>query len=278
MQHQRKAEKNYVRALIRQSKTKHYHNQFNACKGNTAATWKVIRGIVPGKNEKFINHNFENTKEKAEEFHNFFANVVKNTFEKTQHNLHNQIIRPPPRSNENEYFRPQPGDTNTVILAVKSFKETNSYGCDEISFRFIKDTLFVIIFYLTCIINTSIITGIFPGKWKHALVVPFFKTGDINNVSNFRPISVLPTLSKILEKIVANQRLHFLETKKLLSKCQHGFRSRLSTETNLTVITDAIYNNMDHKKISLLTLCDLSKAFDSVSHDILINKCARVKK
>ncbi len=67
----------------------------------TAATWKVIRDNVPGKNVKSINHNFENKEEKAEEFNNFFANVGKNTFEKTQHNLHNQIIRPPPGLIEN---------------------------------------------------------------------------------------------------------------------------------------------------------------------------------
>ncbi len=138
----------------------------------------------------------------------------------------------------------------------------------------VKDALCVIIFYLTCIINTSM-TGIFPRKWKHTLVVPLFKTGNINNVSNYRPISLRPTLSKILEKIVANQMLHFLEMKNLLLRCQHGFRSRLSTETALTAITDTIYNNMDHKKISLLTLCDLSKAFDNISYGILINKCAK---
>ncbi len=90
LQHRHKAEKNYVKALIRQSKTEHYHNQFYACKGNTAATWRVIKNIVPGKNEKSINHNFENKEEKAEEFNNFFANIGKKTFKKTQHNLHNQ--------------------------------------------------------------------------------------------------------------------------------------------------------------------------------------------
>ncbi len=77
--------------------------------------------------------------------------------------------------------------------------------------------------------------------------------------------------------IVANQMLHFLKIKNLLSRCQHGFRSRISTEMALTVINDTIINNMDHKKMFLLTLYDLSKAFDSVSHDILISKCDKVK-
>ncbi len=108
------------------------------------------------------------------------------------------------------------------------------------------------------------------------MVILLFKTGDINSVSNYKLISLLPRLTKILEKIVADEMLHFLETENLLLRCQHGL-SKFATETALTAITDIIYNNMDHKKISLLTLCDLSKAFDSVSYDILINKYAKVK-
>ncbi len=93
---------------------------------------------------------------------------------------------------------------------------------------------------------------------------------------NFRPISVLPIVSKILEKIVTNQLVHFLENNRLLSNSQHGFRPILSTQIALTVITDEIFKNMDSKKISLLTLCDLSKAFDSVSHKILLHKCSEL--
>ncbi len=81
-------------------------------------------------------------------------------------------------------------------------------------------------------------------------------------------------MSKVLEKIIANQLVQFLETNKLLYNTQHRFRSKLSTETALTVITDQIFSNMDSKKVTILTLCDLSIAFDSVNHDILLHKCA----
>ena len=142
--------------------------------------------------------------------------------------------------------------------------------------QFLKDGLCVIISHLTCIINTSITTGKFPAAWKYALVVPLYKKGDPNCVSNYRPISLLPIISKILEKILANQLTHYVESNKLLSDSQHGFRPKLSTETALTVITDKLYDNIDNKKISLLTLCDLSKAFHSVDHKILLHKCARL--
>ena len=178
---------------------------------------------------------------------------------------------------DTNHFRPQPVDVSTVILTVKALNDTSSVGSDGILLKFVRDALYVVALYLTCIINTSIVTGVFPDAWKHAIVVPIFKNGDFNNVSNYRPISLLPIVSKILEKIIANQLTDYLEDKKLLSNSQHGFRPRLSTETALTVITDNIYYNMDQRKISLLTLCDLSKAFDSVSHNILISKCVQLK-
>ncbi len=96
----------------------------------------------------------------------------------------------------------------------------------------------------------------------------------ILTVSNYRPVSILPIVSKILEKIVAKQLSYYLENNKLLSNCLHGFRSKLSTETALTTITDKLYDYIDNKTISMLTLCDLSKAFDTVNHKTLLDKCS----
>ncbi len=163
-----------------------------------------------------------------------------------------------------------------LIVIIQGLNTANSVGSGGIPLRFIKDSLYFIALYLTCIINTSIDTGVFPTSWKQALVVPLFKSDDSNDMKNYRPISLLPIVSKILQKIVAWQLMQFLEFNNLLSHTQHGFRPRLSTETALTVITDKIFNNMDSKKISVLTLCDVSKAFDSVSHEKLLHKCAEL--
>ncbi len=109
------------------------------------------------------------------------------------------------------------------------------------------------------------------------MATPIFKNGDRNNVNNYRPISLLPILSKILEKIVAQQLSAFLESKRILSKTQHGFRPQLSTETALITLTNKLYSNMDNKKQSLVTLLDLSKAFDSVHHVTLLEKLIKVQ-
>ncbi len=118
---------------------------------------------------------------------------------------------------ESNYFRPQSVDTNTVILAVKDLKQTNFVGSDDIQLKFVKDALYIIAFYLTCILNTSLVTGVFPTAWKHAIVVPIYKYGDTENVNNYRAISLLPVISKILEKNSCKSVNVVLRKKNLLS-------------------------------------------------------------
>ena len=126
---------------------------------------------------------------------------------------------------------------------------SNACGSDGMPLKFIKDALPVIVSYLTTIMNTSIVTGNFPTTWKYSIVVPILKTGDVNNPSNYRPISLLPVLSKLLEKIVSAQLSQHLESKHLLSNTQHGFRPKLSTNSALLTLTNNLYSNIDDKKI-----------------------------
>ncbi len=86
--------------------------------------------------------------------------------------------------------------------------------------------LCVIVPFLTCIINTSLVTGVFPESWKHALAVPLFKNGYPDVVSNYRPVTILPFVFKILEKSVAIQLSNYLENNNLLTTSQHGYRPK----------------------------------------------------
>ncbi len=200
LQELNKKEKKHVRTLISKTKADYYHARINNCRGNSSATWKVITDI-PCQKRNSNSYNFDNMSDKAEEFNKFFSNIGKGTYERTQHSLrdpHNRTVNyrnPAPR--EGACFRPEPVDTNTVILTIKSLKETKAVGSDGITLRFLKDALPVIISYFTCINNTSLATGIFPTAWKHAMVVLLFKSDDINSVNNYRPISLLPIISKI---------------------------------------------------------------------------------
>lgn len=285
LQNQYKSAKRRVKQQIRNGKKKYFRDKLSEAKGDSKATWKAVRELVPKTKINAQNSNYENVQEKAEEFNQFFANVGKNAFEKSQENLLNRPTEDDETANLNDrmnisqipYFRPQPVDIDTVILTFKQLNDTRACGSDDIPLRFLKDALQIIIFYVTIIVNTSIVTGLYPNSWKYPYVIPFHKNGDEEDVNNFRPISLLPIISKILEKIVANQLMSFLESNQLLSNCQHGFRSRLSTETALIKVTEKLYSNMENKKISLLILLDLSKAFDSISHEILLNKFEKLR-
>ena len=277
-----KCEKRTVKLMLSDKRKSYFKEEFSKCRGDIRGTWDVIKKIIPIKKESFdaLNSMDVDPQIKAENFNTYFANVGKCTFEKAQKNIlqthQTQSDEHSTPSNGTNKFRPQPVDIDTLILTIKHLKPTNACGSDGISFRFLIDSLPITIFYILIIVNTSIVTGKNPDLWKHPYVVPAFKSGDPENIGNYRPISLLPVISKILEKIVANQLMAFLETNKLLAQEQHGFRPGLSTETALLKVTNQIYANIENRKISLLLLLDLSKAFDSVHHQTLISKLAKV--
>ena len=271
-----KEKKKKVRESIHRGKAKYFRDKLKDSKKDTSKIWKTVKELVPRKSNNSNVHSFSDIQNKVEEFNEFFASVGKNTYERTQANLRNSNT---PIQNDvatspevNDRFRPQPVSVDTVILTFKSLRETNAVGADNIPYRFIKDSLPIIAFYLTIIINTIIVTGTNPQLWKDGIIVPAFKSGDLDKPSNYRPISLLTILSKLLEKIIAVQLIDFLETKHLLAITQHGFRSKLSTETALICATNKIYDNIDNNKITAITLCDLSKAFDSVNPILLLKK------
>ena len=271
-----KHSKKNVEKLICNAKKDHFKEKFQKSKGNSGATWKVVEEMIPGLRNNNKRVEFDNPMQKAEEFNEYFANVGELAYKKSQEGLENNVRQTVPQSYTRPNcfrFRPHPVDISTVILVFKDLNDTNAFGCDNIPFTYLRDALPVLIYYVFTIINTSIVTGIFPKLWKHPFVIPYFKSGDIDNVSNYRPISLLPILSKVLEKIVANQLMSYLESNNLLAESQHGFRKSLSTETALMKVNEYIYNNIDNQNINLLLLLDLSKAFDSVSHEILLQKC-----
>ena len=112
----------------------------------------------------------------------------------------------------------------------------------------------------------------FPSRWKTAKVTPIFKRGDPTDVSNYRPISVLPTLSKIAERHVRNAVYSFLSENYWIYLRQSGFRLKHSTETALIKIIDDLIFNLDNDRVSGMVLVDYLKAFDMIDHTLLLKK------
>ena len=143
--------------------------------------------------------------------------------------------------------------------------------------RIIKDSLPVILGLLADIINSTFYTSTFPESWKFAEILPLLKEGDHEIPANNRPLSLLNVLSKICEKLALKQFSDFLNRTGRLSSHQIGKKKHHSTETlNIIMICDFLLNAMDNKKLSVLVLLDLSKAFDSIDHIILLQKLSRM--
>ena len=159
-----------------------------------------------------------------------------------------------------------------VLKLLESLKMNKAIGLDNISARLIKDASVVICDQLTCLYNRSLQSAVFPNIWKMGKVTVLFKSGSRLDINNYRPITVLPRLSKILEKVVHTQVYGFLKTNKLLTQNQFGFREKLSTAVALAKFTDTILDNMEHGQLTGVAFLDLSKAFDTVNHSRLILK------
>ena len=164
-----------------------------------------------------------------------------------------------------------------MVLAVAHFS-SQAKGEDGIPQSVIAKALPVIGHYLVDIFNASLSSGIFPGSWKKAHLVPLKKKAIPSTVTDFRPIALLSFLSKVLEKIVQEQISDYLCSKKILDPSQSGFRPHHSTQTALLKLTEDIRTGIDNRKqlLTILLLFDFSKAFDTISPSKLLCKLIRM--
>ena len=145
-------------------------------------------------------------------------------------------------------------------------------GVDNIPMKLIKNVIHEIVCPVTHIINCSFKTGIFPDKLKISKVKPLFKQGSKNNMNNYRPISILPAFSKIIEKLISVKLESFMNINNIISESQYGFRRERSTSAAIINLTDHVLKSFDENEYTLGVFLDLRKAFDCVNHEILLRK------
>ena len=131
------------------------------------------------------------------------------------------------------------------------------------------------LFSLCHICNLSFQVGKFPEQMKIAKVIPLYKSGERHHFTNNRPVSLLPRLSKILEKLFVGRLDTFINKHKLLSESQYGFRSQRSTAMAVLELIEEVTSSLDKKKFAVGVFIDLKKAFDTINHEILIKKLER---
>lgn len=159
-----------------------------------------------------------------------------------------------------------------VKKSVSRFKSSPSLDVYGMSASLLKEIIDPIAEALTRIFNMCLRQGVFPDRLKLARTVPVFKKGDSSEISSYRPISIVPVIGKVLESIMNGQLMTYFEDNNLLTCMQHGFRRNKSTVTAVQALIKKVYDAFEDHESVILTLCDLTKAFDCTSHRILLLK------
>ena len=165
-----------------------------------------------------------------------------------------------------------PTSVEEIHYLIKSLPNKTSSGHDSISNNLMKKISPSILEPLAIIFNKSLETGVFPEEMKMADVVPLYKSKSEYECTNYRPISLLLTISKLLEKLMYKRTYYFLEQTDQLYQSQYGFRKSHSCETAIMELASSIIKGKDDGFYTLALFIDLSKAFDTVDHNILLDK------
>ena len=176
------------------------------------------------------------------------------------------------RQKANSVFKFTAVNEDCIDKIVKKLKSKSSTGYDNISNILIKHARTILVKPLTLLANQIIHTGEFPRQLKIARVKPLYKKGDQSCFSNYRPISLLPSISKIFENVMAAQLMEYFTTNNLLCIQQFGFRPGHSTELAALKLANHLIAELDNCKIPTNIYIDLSKVFDTLNFDILLKK------
>ena len=201
-------------------------------------------------------------------FNKFFATIGQT--EKIHDASSISHIRPQPQS-----MFAAPTNNAEVSNTIDRLNQKSAVGVDEVSPLVLKVAKSTIVPYLTFLINRSLLDGTFPQCFKIARVTPIHKGGDVNVFGNYRPISILSILSKILERIMHTRLTSFITKFNILYSSQYGFRPGHSTADALLEVTEAIRTSLNNKKQPLSIMLDFRKAFDTVNHKMLLMKLER---
>ena len=191
--------------------------------------------------------------------------------------LGNSISRSiPSNSNSNVHLLNLWMCLNVILLQLRKLENGKTAGLDCIPPRLLKDASAIISKPPADIINASLHQGDIPDDWKYTCVIPLFKKGKAEDMDNYRPISILPTVSKLLERVVHTQLCDYLSKYNILSPYQCGFRKLHSTEF-AAPFANTIRRHIDQGFLTGAVFIDFRKAFDSIDYSVLLNKLSALR-
>ena len=268
--------RNFVSKKIIESKKAYLSALLGDIRSNMKKTWNFLNGLLKPNakaNKTFIKEllvdgvSIDHNSGICNALNEHFSTVGS----RISDSFGNSNYSSPPTNNASNSFFFRPCTANEVHSIIKNFKN-KSTNIHTYSARVLKYVSNIISPLLAEIINKSLCSGYFPSMFKTARVIPLHKGGSKNDLNNYRPISILPLMSKIFEKIVYKQLYCYLEHFNLLSPAQFGFRSNRSTVQAVMDHLEYVYNNLDEGNSVLSIFMDFSKAFDCLDHEILLDK------
>ena len=270
--------RNRLDKIIKSTQREYYKKQIKQHDNNCVGLWKTLGSIISKKNKQTtinnltINGNTINDPNQiADVLNNFFSSIGPKLASKFQTKDDNSFMKFMGESNERSMFLHET-NPNEVQKLIENLKIKKSAGFDELSAKFLNICAPYISEPLSIIFNASIVNGIYPDLLKTARVTPIYKKGTKSDPSNYRPISVLSQVNKVYEKILHKRLYKYLTKFEILYEYQFGFRKGHSTTQALIEITDKIKRALDNKEQTCGIFIDLTKAFDTVDHDILLKK------
>lgn len=263
------AHKEYYRMLrnqttfaIRSEQKAYFKYQFR--NKNSKEMWKTLNQSVLNKRNSSIPQHFSD----PDLLNTHFVNSSHSPYQPSQdtinfynNNRHKSFI------SQFDFELVLESEIHKIIFSLRS----NAVGVDNISAAMIKYCCPFILPYVTHVINFCLVNGVFPECWKFAQVIPVPKAATVSGLSDLRPISILPVLSKVLERVVDEQLRQYLRKHDMLPSHQSGFRPGYSCTTALLEITDDIFRAIDSKSLALVVALDYSKAFDMLNHTLMLS-------
>lgn len=266
--------RNKLTNLIRRTKYEYYQQQIKASSSDTKTLWKIVQEIThTGKNKHEISvimseksGELTDRKQVADEFNQVYSQMGK----KMADAIKRDPMYIPRRPSSSGSFVLLPTDKDEVGDLISGLKSHRSAGVDEIQVDALKTLSPFIQEPLSYIINMCLKKGVWPRAFKETVIIPIFKGGNDKLITNYRPITLITHLSKIMERVLKKRLSAYIAKYKFLSDKQFGFREGVSTEDALLSMTSMVSTALDEGKPSLCMFVDLSKAFDTVSHDLLL--------
>lgn len=257
--------RNIYKKIIKAAKHGYYKKRIDEATNKMKESWQIVNELRGRNNASSVHSEIT-----SDELNSFYCSIADTLgcgtaagIDPLSYLSHISIL-------ESFFFTPV--DVNEIKNVFGNFKNKRTSGWDDISVKILSQMPYNILEILINAINCSFQTGIFPSCLKMATVVPLHKGGDYDSPANFRPISMLPALSKVVEKLVYDRVLAFLDRHGLLCSSQFGFRKSRNAGDAVFSFLEDLYLGLNGGESAAAVFCDLQKAFDCVDHGILLGK------